>query len=211
MTLSTSGYFTFPDLYQLALNAGFTGGSAQTAAAIALAESGGNPNAVNPNDPGGSFGLMQINEAAHPGLGQPALDPQTAFDTAYAISEGGTNFSPWTTFTSSAYKKFLAAAQTAQASVAQDFGGGGYGTAPGAGEAGANVVTGPGTGLTGGSNIPAGSTPNWLGDLIGTLYGWFQRSAIIVAALVLMAFGLYAMLHATTVIEAARKTTRTVI
>lgn len=101
------GTYTYPQLVQLASNAGFTGAAATTAAAIALAESSGNPLAVNPNDPSGSFGLLQINQAAHPGTSTMALDPQGSFNLAYQISNGGTNFNPWSTYTSGAYSKFL--------------------------------------------------------------------------------------------------------
>jgi Lysozyme like domain len=97
----------FGQLFALATKAGFTGQSASTISAIALAESGGNPDAVNYNDPhGGSFGLTQIN-GVHPGaIG--ALDPQTAFNLAYQVSNGGTDFSPWSTYNSGAYQKYLA-------------------------------------------------------------------------------------------------------
>lgn len=97
------GTYTYPQLVQLATNAGFTGAAANTAAAIALAESSGNANNVNVNDPSGSFGLMQINQAAHPGTSITALDPQGSFNLAYQISNGGTNFNPWSTYTSGAY------------------------------------------------------------------------------------------------------------
>jgi hypothetical protein len=48
-------------LVQLALNAGFSSTEAPNMAAIALAESGGNPRAHNPNPPDNSYGLWQIN------------------------------------------------------------------------------------------------------------------------------------------------------
>ncbi len=50
---------------QYALNAGFTGQSANTITAIALAESGGNPNATNFVGRDTSYGLTQINAQAH--------------------------------------------------------------------------------------------------------------------------------------------------
>ena len=51
----------FEQLESLALQAGFEPDVAPTMAAIALAESGGNPNAHNPVYPDNSYGLTQIN------------------------------------------------------------------------------------------------------------------------------------------------------
>lgn len=99
--------YSYNDLVGLAQQAGFTGASANTAAAIALAESSGVSNAYNPNDPQGSYGLMQINQAAHPGTASTALDPLGSFQLAYQISNGGTNFSPWSTFKNGAYTQYL--------------------------------------------------------------------------------------------------------
>lgn len=98
--------YTFPELLGFAQNAGFSGQSANTAAAIALAESSGNAGAVTA-EPNGttSFGLMQIN-SVHPGAAG-ATDPQASFDQAYALSNGGQNFSPWTTYNNGAYAGFL--------------------------------------------------------------------------------------------------------
>ena len=96
---------------QYALNAGFTGSGADTITAIALAESGGNPNAFNPNDPsGGSFGLTQIN-GVHQGAAMTLGNPQEALNQAFTISNGGTNFGPWSTYTNGAYQQYIPAAQ----------------------------------------------------------------------------------------------------
>jgi hypothetical protein len=95
-------------IYQLALNSGFRGKSAQTATAIALAESNGNPGAIAYNDAGkgyNSYGLMQIN-GVHPGAAN-AVDPQTSMDMAFDISKGGTNFNPWTMYKNGKYANFL--------------------------------------------------------------------------------------------------------
>lgn len=99
---------SFSDLVQYAQNAGFSGNSANTIAAIAMAESSGNPYAINPNDPGGSYGLTQINEGAW-GIGAENTlgNPQEAFNQAYAVSNGGTNFSPWSTYTNGQYAQYL--------------------------------------------------------------------------------------------------------
>lgn len=100
-------FYNYNDLLQLAHNAGFQGPAADTIARISLAESSGNPLAKNLNDPGGSFGLLQINQAAHPGTEQEAFQPQQAFNLAYDISKGGTDFRPWSTYKSGAYEGVL--------------------------------------------------------------------------------------------------------
>lgn len=109
-------------LVALAQSVGFP--DPATAAAIAMAESGGNPAAVanttgQTNLPAGttqenSIGLWQINTLAHPTYNATQLtDPTYNAQAAFAISSSGTNFSPWSTFTSGAYQQYLAAAQAA--------------------------------------------------------------------------------------------------
>ncbi len=93
-----------------AQQAGFSGQALQNIVAIALAESGGNTDAYNGNDPsGGSYGVLQIN-GVHFGSGTSkscALDPACAFRFAYSLSGGGTNLNPWSTFTSGLYRNFI--------------------------------------------------------------------------------------------------------
>jgi hypothetical protein len=98
-------------LSQIAANAGFSGQSLKDIVAIAMAESGGNTQAVNSNDPyGGSYGVLQIN-GAHFTSGtttkECAFDPQCSFNYAYQLSNGGANFRPWGTFTNGSYQRFL--------------------------------------------------------------------------------------------------------
>ena len=100
-------------LYTYATQAGFTGGARDTIVAISEAESGGNTNAVNKNDPyGGSFGVLQINGAHMPPYGSSttqgcAYDPACSFRYAYQLSSGGTDFHDWGSYTSGAYAKYL--------------------------------------------------------------------------------------------------------
>ena len=115
--LSLTGNLSAQQISQYAANAGFTGNSLVTAVAIALAESSGNPNAYNPETAAGaavnqgSYGLWQIYLTAHPEYaGVNLYDPQTNANAAFAIS-GGSNFEPWSTYTSGAYQNQLAAAQ----------------------------------------------------------------------------------------------------
>lgn len=94
--------------------AGFNQTQAITAVAIAIAESGLNTAAVNPHDPGGSYGLWQINHGAHPNYDVPSLsDPQYNANAAYQVSNGGVNFLPWTTYKTGAYSKYVASVSAA--------------------------------------------------------------------------------------------------
>jgi hypothetical protein len=99
-----------------AAQAGFTGLGLVTAVAVALAESaGGNTNAWNQVGED-SRGLWQINVApnANPSYGSSNLfDPLTNAKAAYALSNGGTDWHLWTTFTGGAYKTYLAVATAA--------------------------------------------------------------------------------------------------
>lgn len=109
------------EIAQAAYAAGFRGSALVTAIAIALAESGGNPNAVNSADPnGGSFGLWQINGIHASEFGSAwsqVLNPVMNAQMAWAVSNHGTDWTPWTTFTSGAYAANLGVAQVAASQV----------------------------------------------------------------------------------------------
>lgn len=95
---------TISQLRELARNAGFP--EPNVAAAVAYAESGGNPRAIG--DGGHSFGLWQIHLPAHPQYkGTNLLDPLMNARAAILISKSGTDFKPWTTFRNGAYLKYL--------------------------------------------------------------------------------------------------------
>lgn len=99
--------------------AGFTGPQLQMARAIMLAESGGRATAYNPNAGTGdnSYGLFQINMLGAMGparrrqFGLPSnealFDPLTNAKVAYQMSKGGTDWSPWSTYKSGAYRKYM--------------------------------------------------------------------------------------------------------
>lgn len=102
---------TYAQLEAEWIDAGGPPALAAIAAAIAEAESGGNPNAVNPNDNNGaqsSYGLWQISNGTH----QPP-DPNWAIPGSNALlavakwQGAGKSFSPWGTYNSGAYKKFV--------------------------------------------------------------------------------------------------------
>lgn len=78
------------------------------AAAIAYAESGGVPNALASTSREYSVGLWQINLLTHPSYNRDELsDPAKNAAAAFEISQGGTNWRPWTTYMSGKYKMFL--------------------------------------------------------------------------------------------------------
>ena len=184
-------------IYSLAQQAGFSGQSATTMTAIVLAESGGDPNNVNTNyvsDPGGSYGLAQINAASHPDdFSTPGAiyDPLTNLQDAYAISGNGTNFSPWSTYTTSnpalSYQNYLPQAQAAAAAAGNGDGGltitapsnfnpggtDGTGTAPfsSQGDGGSDTSSSGGDYGGGGDTSSGGSTIGSLGSLAGTIAG----------------------------------------
>lgn len=75
--------------------AGFTGTHLEEAVAVARAESQFNPHAANPTST--ARGMWQIMLSAHqdqPDINQWA-DPYASARMAYAISKGGTNWTPW--------------------------------------------------------------------------------------------------------------------
>lgn len=115
-----------------ARQAGFTGTALITAVAIAQAESGFRPDAVgdkNLTEQGEvSVGLWQINyrpsRDKRGGLRDPDLNLEPAHNAvaAFAISGQGTKFTPWSTYTSGAYRPFLdnAAEAVAQLTKGKD-------------------------------------------------------------------------------------------
>lgn len=114
-----------------AIKAGFTGQALVTAIAIAGAESSFNPGALGDialmdAKWGASVGLWQIRSLKHWNMytGADAMrdaskltDPYYNARAAYAISKGGTNFSPWSTYTSSAFTPYIVSAANAVRSV----------------------------------------------------------------------------------------------
>lgn len=125
-----------PQLMQTLQNAGFSGQSLTTAYGIVKAESGGRANAYNPTGMDDSYGLFQINmensDPRNPNMGnkrnaaylkkyasigytgpESLKDPNINARIAYDISKGGTNFNPWTTYTSGKYLQHTSGVSTA--------------------------------------------------------------------------------------------------
>lgn len=109
------------EIFEAALEAGFTPDQAVTMTAIALAESGGNPQAESPvtaNER--SIGLWQINLKAHGRMveenGWDLTDPVDNARAAYAVSQSGTTINPWTVThnaNGARYRDFIQAAEDA--------------------------------------------------------------------------------------------------
>jgi hypothetical protein len=102
---------------------------ANVAAAVAQAESGGDPSRINntayPTRPGYhapgagsqpeySVGLWQVNMLAHPSYTEASLlTPAGNVAAAVTISNGGASFGAWSTYVSGAYRPFLSGAGAA--------------------------------------------------------------------------------------------------
>jgi hypothetical protein len=117
--------------------AGFTGEALRMAVAVGLAESGGDPrarrrNPPTPGCPGGSIdrGGWQLNSCYHPEVSDACADELgCAAHAAYRISQAGSDWTAWTTYTSGAYLAQLVAADRAIAALLDP---GGCGLSPAA-------------------------------------------------------------------------------
>jgi LysM repeat protein len=94
---TSAGTYSCRGLESLWEQAGGSAGEAVMAADIAMAESGGNPNAISPTN---DYGLWQIN-GSHGA--QATLNPLGNAEAAVSISGNGSNWGAWTTYTSGAY------------------------------------------------------------------------------------------------------------
>jgi len=104
-TPPASGHYTYTDLKNLWVSAGGNAASAPMAAAIAMAESGGDPNATNHNTNGSTDrGLWQINSVHG---SQSTYNVADNVKAAIAISNNGSSWAPWSTFINGAYRQYL--------------------------------------------------------------------------------------------------------
>jgi LysM repeat protein len=94
---AAQGMYSCAGLEGLWEQAGGNSADAFMAAEIAMAESGGNPNAISPTD---DFGLWQIN-GSNGSLA--TLNALQNARSAITLSDNGTNWGPWTTYHSGAY------------------------------------------------------------------------------------------------------------
>ena len=101
-----------------AKGAGLSGNAVAIAVAIALAESGGDTNSHNAIPPDNSYGLWQINMLGSMGPerrqrygltnNEALYDPAINAKVMVSLSNGGTNWRPWTTYTRGTYLRFMA-------------------------------------------------------------------------------------------------------
>lgn len=138
-----------------------TDGWATLMAAIAEAESGGNPAATNPTDNNGtqtSWGLWQISEGNHAAPSPNWADPVT--NARLAIGKlDGQGLSAWGTYDSGAYKAFLSGKTSADLNIPA-----GPSTATTAAITKANQTQAQCAWSIGWGGIPGTS---WLSDLFG--------------------------------------------
>jgi hypothetical protein len=134
--------FTYAQLEQLWTRNGGSALTAPVAAAIAMAESSGQSGVTSSNPDGGvNVGPWQL-DTRGVGAGYSVAqlqNPNTNARLAVKGSDNGGNWSPWATFASGAYKKFLQ----------------GHGNVP---------LPGP---HGGGGGVPPGPNLGWPGDILG--------------------------------------------
>lgn len=167
-----------------------------------MAESGGDPFAINFADPGGSYGLTQINAAANGPTATDTLgNPTEAFTQMFNLSNGGTNFSPWSTFNSGAYLPFLSqlggSSGAAGSSSPLDIFG--IGSIVGGGQGGLGIDAGGIGSIVGGGSggvadalgNTSSSSASPLSQIFTAIENFFQRAAFIMFGIVLVAIGVY--------------------
>jgi hypothetical protein len=109
------------EIYTLAKSVGLNDSRAKVAAAVAMAESGGDPNVHNTKPPDDSYGLWQINMIGGNGperrkqfgisTNDALYNPTTNAKAMASISQDGGNFSAWSTYTTTdpkrSYRRFM--------------------------------------------------------------------------------------------------------
>lgn len=120
---STAEKLSAAEIAQIASSAGFgkDESTLATAVAVALAESSGRTHAVSPT--GCCHGLWQINVNAHPYTKEQMQDPAQNAAAAWKISNGGTNWKPWSAYTNGSYLLYLSSARSASRARTTDPGG----------------------------------------------------------------------------------------
>jgi hypothetical protein len=167
----------------LAQHAGFTGDNVNIAVAVALAESGGNPNSHNSTPPDDSYGLWQINMLGSLGPARrkqfgissnsQLFDPATNAKAAHMIWQGS-GWNAWTTYTKETYKQFLGKGGSLGNAIA-----GGLLDAAGNQVTGATVASGS-----------TGSVADTLNNLGNTLFKAASNFTGVLVAIVLLILGI---------------------
>ena len=108
---TTAARYDLAGLRELARSAGVTGRDVDVAAAVAMAESGGNPKAVSVTN---DYGLWQINAPSWPQFTRDQLLTPSGNAAAMAIVRvSGRGWSNWTTYRTGAYQRFMPSSTTA--------------------------------------------------------------------------------------------------
>lgn len=103
---SGKGQYSKEDLVALAKEHNFP--DPNLAAAVAMAESSGEEGATHTNSDGSvDRGLWQINSVHKQYDAAKLLTADYNADAAFDVSSGGTNWAPWTTYKSGAYRQYL--------------------------------------------------------------------------------------------------------
>lgn len=121
----------------------------ETALAVILGESGGDPNVADNINSDGSRdkGLWQFNDRWHAIANTPDVyDVQASTRAAYELSKGGTDFSPWAATRAPQFAAHKAAARAALAAYDAQRGAGNTGTGVGGGGGGGSSAGWGGTG-----------------------------------------------------------------
>lgn len=168
--------YNYAQLEGIWVQAGGQPGAAPIAAAIAMAESGGNTTATN-QDSNGTVdrGLWQVNSVHG---AQSTYDVMGNARAAVAISNNGQNWAPWTTYNTGAYRQFLQVGVPADTSAPIN------GTNAAANASLALDIPGTSIGIPGTNGIPSILNPlNWFGNVAGgasqTLIKFFMQGLIV--------------------------------
>jgi hypothetical protein len=170
--------YSYAQLKQLWIQNGGNPAAADIAAAVALAESGGDSSASNTNSDGSTDrGLWQIN-SVHGALS--TFDITGNVKAAIQVSNNGKNWSPWVTYVSGAFRKFLS--PTTAAST---------GPLP-AGTTSASGIGIPGVGGISVSGLVTSAVNALLGMLgLGSLKDMAERAGLIILGFALVILGIH--------------------
>lgn len=129
----------------------------ETAIAVILGESGGDPAAVNRQPDNVDRGLWQISSKWHPNVSDSAaFDPEASTRYAFNLSKGGTDFNPWHATRSPRFPANRAEAQRIlTANPPGESGGGGIGLGD----------------IVGAIPLPGGGTVGGIADAAGSVAG----------------------------------------
>lgn len=169
--------YTYSQLKALWIKYGGNAASADTAAAVALAESGGVPTASNSNTDGSiDRGLWQIN-SVHGSLS--TFDVAANTKAAIKISNNGSSWSPWVTYTTGAFRKFLSPGTPA-------------GNAPADATATTAGITIPGLGGISVSGVVNGIMSTFLKAIgLSNMKDMLERLGLIILGFVLVIVGIH--------------------